>query len=123
MVERTCDPNCDNYKKYGSRGIGVCERWKTFEHFLEDMGERPEGMTIDRIDSRGDYCKENCRWATQKEQQRNKCNNRMITFRGETRCLAEWAELLGIKYNTAHNRFRRGCCVEEILAPVKKRGE
>ncbi len=121
MLERTTNPSHRNYVRYGAAGIVVCDRWKNFANFLEDMGDRPDGMTLDRIDNSLGYFKENCRWATQKEQQRNRRHHVMLTYNGETKCLAAWAESLGIVYNTMHNRYLRGNSIEQILAPPRRR--
>lgn len=98
------------------RGIRVCERWKKFENFLEDMGERPDGKTLDRIDNSKGYYKTNCRWATSKEQNRNKRNN--LVLRGKT--LSEWSELLGIKRSTLAQRYYVYNWSIEKLLSVKK---
>ena len=92
---------CNNPSLYFDRGIIYCKKWEKFEGFLEDMGKRPINKSIDRIDNNGNYCLENCRWATDKEQCRNKRNNRII--KGKT--LSEWSEVLGIKRSTLAQRY------------------
>lgn len=105
VIQRTTNKNHTSYEHYGGRGIKICERWLKFENFYEDMGERPKNKTLDRINNDGGYCPENCRWATRKEQQRNRRNNRLITFRGETKCVSEWSEELKIKPDTLLSRI------------------
>ena len=84
-------------EKYSGRGITVCERWKIFENFFEDMGHPPEGLSLDRIDVNGNYEPSNCRWATSKEQQNNKRNTRYLIINGEKKPLMMVATELGIK--------------------------
>lgn len=124
MKRRCYVPDRSEFESYGERGITVCERWmNSFENFIEDMGERPQGCTIDRIDNDGDYCLENCRWATQKEQQRNRRSNVLVTFQGQTMCISEWAERTGIPRKTLEKRLGRyGFTVEEALtSPLRSR--
>ncbi len=107
MIQRCESPNCESYANYGGRGIKVCDRWKGSEglqNFIADMGRKPDGASLDRIDNDGDYSPDNCRWATRKEQQRNRRANVRVTLNGETRCLTEWAEILGINIRTVRKR-------------------
>lgn len=105
MIERCLNPNRPDYHCYGGRGITIYQRWRKFENFLEDMGEAPEGYQIDRIDNDGNYCKENCKWSTRKEQNRNRRDNTLLTYDGKTQCLAALAEELDINYNTLCSRI------------------
>jgi len=115
MWGRCINENHRFYANYGGRGITVCSKWKTFAGFLEDMGERPFCMELDRIDNNGNYCKENCRWVSPKEQSRNKRNNRLIEYKGETRCLVEWAEIIGIRRETLSRRLHLGWSIEKAF--------
>lgn len=117
--------NLDGKKpSYKRKNIQVCNKWlNSFETFLEDMGEAPtKKHTVERIDNFGNYCKENCRWATRKEQNRNFERNKLLTYNGETLCQADWTERLGFKENTIGNRLRSGWSLEKaITTPVRKR--
>lgn len=95
----------------------MCEKWERFEGFLEDMGMRPDGCTLDRIDVHGDYELSNCRWATSKEQSRNKTNTHWIYAFGKTLCLMEWSEITGINRDTIVARIKSGLEPEEALTP------
>lgn len=116
MKQRCLNPNNDAYPNYGARGITVCERWLDFANFLEDMGERPDGLTIDRIDPEGGYEPGNCRWATMKEQ----CNNWrrghqfMVVYKGAEYTLQELADKLGLDRYTLRTRILRGRWPEEL---------
>lgn len=100
---------------YFGKGIRVCERWNNFANFMEDMGDPPDGTSIDRIDGNGHYSPENCRWATKKEQANNMRTNRVLEHGGLSMSVAGWAEKLGVKQNTLLYRIRRGWSVEEAL--------
>jgi hypothetical protein len=116
MKERCYSRSHKSYKDYGGRGITVCDRWvESFHNFLEDMGERPEGMTLDRERNNEGYCKENCRWATQKQQGNNQRSNVVLVFRGESHTTSEWADIVGIERHTIGYRIRRGWSVEDAL--------
>jgi hypothetical protein len=108
MKNRCLNPNDTRFADYGGRGITICDKWEnSFETFYADMGPRPEGCSIDRIDVDGDYEPSNCRWATDTEQRRNKRNNHLITHKGETKTLAEWSEITNIKYATLKIRINK----------------
>lgn len=94
---------------YKDKGITACPEWmESFEAFLADMGECPKGLTLERIDGTKGYYKENCRWASQKEQNRNNSANRMLTLDGKTQCVGAWAEETGLKEATIRGRLNRG---------------
>lgn len=122
MISRCCDKNHPDYGYYGGRGITVCDRWKDFRAFLADMGERPQGLTIERIDNNKGYSPENCVWATRKAQANNTRRNNVIEYRGEAKTLKQWAEHTGIHWATILDRLTRGWSVERALAhPVRQR--
>lgn len=123
MKDRCLNKNNTSYKKYGGRGISVCKRWLKFENFLEDMGRRPAGKTLDRIDGRKGYCKDNCRWATPKEQANNMKSNLCVSYKGKTKTLAQWCggtnhsggSINGISYSTARQRLNKGWSAERAF--------
>ena len=93
---------------HGAKGIKVCRRWRKFKNFFADMGPRPSGMSIERIDGSRNYCKSNCKWATPREQQNNTSMNINITHRGRTQSLSVWSRELGIHRATLESRRKRG---------------
>lgn len=105
MKTRCFNPNRDDYRLYGGRGITVCERWLTFENFLADMGERPEGMTLERKDPNENYEPDNCKWASPVDQSNNTRSNVLITYRGRTLNLTQWAKETGIDKTLLRKRF------------------
>jgi hypothetical protein len=116
MLQRCENRGMPAYDRYGGRGIQVCDEWHDFDVFYDDMGPRPdETYSLDRIDNDGDYCPGNCRWATKKQQSRNRADNRLLTFKGESLCIAEWADRLPLKDSTIRMRLRRGWSTKEAL--------
>lgn len=116
MITRCYNKNTKSFKNYGGRGINVCDSWRNdFQSFYQDMGSRPIGSSLDRIDVNGDYYKENCRWATNSEQARNRRDSRFVEFNGERKSLSEWSEILGIKYLVLYKRIGRGDNVERAF--------
>jgi hypothetical protein len=105
MIRRCENPADKHFKDYGGRGISVCERWKDLRTFVADMGDPPEGMTLDRWpDMNGNYEPGNCRWATPKQQAQNTRRNVMADFNGENLCLSEIADRIGMKKSTLYAR-------------------
>lgn len=117
IKQRCYNKKNKSYKNYGYRGIRMCKTWKnSFEQFYKDMGPKPSDKhSIERINNNWYYCKENCKWATRKEQSRNKRTNTIITFRGENKSLVEWAEFFGINPSTVGTRLFRGIPIEEVF--------
>ena len=120
MRFRCSNPNATNWHRYGGRGIRVCERWNSFSNFYYDMGPRPEGMSLERINLDGNYEPSNCKWATSKEQANNTSTNVNVEHAGETLTVSQWAERLGILPNTLQYRLYRGWTVGEALERDKK---
>ena len=119
MLQRCTNKNNAAYKSYGARGISVCEEWRDFTKFLADMGNPDKGMTIDRIDVNGNYCKENCKWSTMKEQSNNRRTNVFITYKGEKKTLAEWADFTNLGKACLSNRLNSGWTIERALNELK----
>lgn len=108
MRQRCLNPKYTDYRNYGGRGIKVCERWSTFSNFLYDMGERPEGKTLDRKDNNGNYDPQNCRWSTRHEQRRNMRRNVWVEVDGERLIISDWAKKLGISGPGLRYRHKAG---------------
>jgi len=123
MKARCSNPNADNYKYYGGRGISICESWASFENFYADMGDPPEGTTLDRINSQGNYSPENCRWATVEEQARNRRSTVLFSFQGANYTLKELSEKLGISESTLSGRIYSGMSLAEALGLTERTSE
>jgi len=123
MIQRCTNKNDQAFKYYGGRGIMVCDRWlNSFENFLADMGERGDGMTLDRIDTNGSYTKENCRWCSRKAQQNNRRVNHIVTVGPHSLTLSQWCDGVGIvSASLASVRISRGVDpVDAITIPSKR---
>ena len=116
ILRRCMNPNEPSYPNYGGRGITVCERWRSFEHFYADMGDPPPGTSIDRIDNERGYEPGNCRWATKPVQNRNRRGNIRLTFDGRTQVLKDWADEVGIPYGTLYARYQAGLRPPELFS-------
>lgn len=117
MRERCLDSRCAEFPHYGGRGILVCERWVKFENFLADMGEKPEGLSIDRIQNNGNYEPGNCQWATDLDQMRNTRRNKFFTYNGQTKCMSAWEEELHFPRALLWARIQKlGWSIEKALS-------
>lgn len=116
ILNRATNPNCKYYKSYGGRGISVDNSWLDFNVFINDIGARPfSGASIDRIDNNKGYSKENCRWATPKQQCRNRRNNVFIEYKNEKLTIAEWSEKTGISIRKIQSRYKRNVQLDDIF--------
>ena len=119
MRQRCHYPASIGYKNYGARGIRVCDRWmNSFENFYADMGDRPEGTSIERIDNDRDYCPGNCTWATANEQSANQRTNRIIEHDGKRLTLTQWSRLTGLSKHTISRRLKIGWTIEKTLTTL-----
>ena len=119
MKDRCFNPANTHYYAYGGRGISVCDRWRdSFDSFLADMGDRPDGFTIERIDTNGDYEPGNCRWASRKEQQNNRRCNVRLEIDGVTKTISEWSEYSGVHRSVVVSRIRRGWTARDAVFTV-----
>ena len=122
MKVRCLNPNYSRYADYGGRGIKICKRWMQFSNFLSDMGIRPDGTTLDRINVNAGYMPSNCRWATRKTQQNNMTTTFKVRFKGKMLPIHEVAEILGKKAHTLYVRIRRGWSTQDALnRPIRRR--
>jgi len=117
MKQRCSYPKDKEYNRYGGRGIMVCTRWAdSFENFLADMGHPPSNKhTLDRIDNDGDYCSENCRWSTRREQANNRRNNHYLRHEGITMTIAQWALAMDVPAGRLSDRLKRNWSIERTL--------
>jgi hypothetical protein len=123
MRARCGSESSKDWSLYGGRGIRVCERWGSFEAFSSDMGPRPDGYMLERIDNDGDYCPENCKWATPQEQARNQRKTLFIEHDGRRLPLIEWSEITGINYRTLKNRMQKGWGAARALTEPARLGK
>ncbi len=121
MLNRCQNPKAEGFRYYGGRGIAVCERWRQFDHFIADLGRRPPGTSLERIDNNGPYEPGNCRWARLAEQNRNRSMTVWLTLNGETLCMTDWATRIGMTKATLFNRLKAGWSIERALTTPARR--
>jgi hypothetical protein len=121
MLTRCRNPNDRRYADYGARGITVCKRWHVFDNFFADLGLRPKGMRLGRLDTNKGFTKRNARWMTLLESMNSQRKCRILTYRGKRKTVAEWARTLGLDPHRVYERLHRGASTKEALAPVVQR--
>lgn len=122
MRHRCLNPKDKAYHKYGGRGISISPRWESFLAFLNDMGPRPMGKSLDRIDNQGGYSKENCRWATRFEQTNNRRTNSHIFLYGQKYTVSELARKYGLTFRLLRDRLNSGWDIRDaLLCPTSYR--
>ena len=124
IKDRCCNQNSKYWDRYGARGITVCNEWKnSFEQFYQwslDNGYR-ENLTLDRIDNNKGYSADNCRWATYKEQENNRSNNRKLEYEGEVHTISQWSDIVGIEQRLISQRLYHGWSIKRALTELPKR--
>lgn len=124
MKNRCLNKNNKDWPYYGGGGIKICDRWLDFNNFLKDMGERPPGLSLDRIDNCGNYEPKNCKWSSVRDQRRNRRTAVLIEHNGQTKNQQDWARDLGLDISTIQRRRKRGITnSSELLAIRPNRGE
>lgn len=118
MMARCYSKACRNFRYYGAKNVKVCERWHNFENFLEDMGLPPKGMSLDRINPSGDYEPNNCRWADQETQNRNKRKTKYIEHDGKKLTIGQLAKMYGLCDSVLRHRLRRNSIEVALNQPV-----
>ncbi len=120
MKDRCLNTNSASYHNYGGRGISICEKWvKSYTAFESDMGDRPKGYSLDRIDNNGDYCPENCRWADKKTQQRNQRRAVYVEIEGKKYRAIELSETYGVKTDFIVSRAKKGLPFDQVVSRDK----
>jgi hypothetical protein len=120
IKQRCFNPNTEHYARYGGRGITMHQAWADdYAAFVRDIGEQPEGMTLERIDNDGNYEPNNVRWSSRKEQANNRVTNVYVEWRGKTMTLAQWADHLGYKYGLIGSRWKKGVRGAALFAPPR----
>lgn len=125
IIDRCTNPNAPAYKRYGGRGITVCERWKSFENFYADMGDRPTiAHSVERRNNNKGYSPNNCFWGTRKEQANNKQTNVLLRYKNKTQTMKQWSEELGLNYSALQHRRTAGWTTSRMLStPIRRRAK